>query len=266
MTITGGIYLLVEMLDFFGMYARDKYSSYAFFIVLGAAIVVAVASRRPVSKVSYRVPKKDFGYEVLIGDLLESTCPNIVISTNTTFDTDISSGLISPESLQGKFTNKYFNGNTDALDKQLAVSLKGLPFEEHSRGKGKKRRYPIGTVARVDAHGKTFYLLAMSELNEEGTAKSTPRMIDDALDGLWAYISERGELGDIATAIIGTGRGRVALPRKKVVERIAQTFADASHDKVFSNKLAIVVHPSDAERFSVNLFEIRDYLSLSLHA
>jgi hypothetical protein len=265
LAIMGGIYLLLEMLDFFGMYTRDRYSNYAFFVVLAFAIVAAVISRRPVTKVTYRVLRKDFTFEVLIGDLLETPSPNVVISTNTTFDTDIAGGVISPDSLQGKFTNKYFAGNTNELDKQLNAALKGVAFEERQGGKGKKRRYPIGTVAKVGAHGKTFYLLAMSELNDEGTAKSTPRMIDQALEALWTFVADKGEFGDIATAIIGTGRGRVGIPRKKVVERIAQTFADASQDKVFANRLTIVVHPGDAERFGVNLFEIKDYLLQSLN-
>lgn len=264
LAVLGGIYLLLEMLDFFSMYTRDKYSAYSFFVVLGFAVVTALLSRRPVSRISYRIPKKDFSYEVLIGDLLESPATNIVISTNTTFDTDIASGLINPDSLQGKFTNKYFLGNTVELDKHLTMSLKGMAFEEHSAGKGKKRRYPVGTVAKVSTHGKTFYLSAMAELNEEGTAKSTPKMLDEALEALWQFVATKGELGDTAIGLIGTGRGRVGLPRKKVIEKIAQSFADASYDKVFSNKLSIVVFPGDAERFGVNLFEVRDYLSQSL--
>lgn len=255
---------MLEMLDFFGMYTRDKYSAYAFFVVLGFAVIGAIISRRPIARVSYRIPKKDFGYEVIIGDLLESSASNIVISSNTTFDTDIASGLISPDSLQGKFTNKFFAGNTVELDKKIVASLDGVEFKEHPGGKGKKQRYPVGTVAKVTSHGKTFYLAAMSELNAEGTAKSTPRMIEQALEELWEYIATSGELGDIAIALIGTGRGRVGLTRKKVAERIAQSFADASRDKIFSNRLSIVVYPGDAERFGVNLFEIRDYLAQSL--
>nr|WP_246747157.1 macro domain-containing protein [Nitratireductor aquibiodomus] len=247
------------------MYTRDKHSNLAFFVIIGFSVIATLISRRPTSRVTYRIPKKDFSFEVIVGDLLESENPNIVISTNTTFDTDISSGLISPDSLQGKFTNKYFSGNTAELDKQIAASLKGSTSQKHTESKGKKRRYPIGTVAKVSAHGKTFYLMAMSELNGEGTAKSTPQMIETSLEALWTYIAEKGEFGDISIAILGTGRGRVGLPRKKIVEKIAQSFADASQDKIFSNKLTIVVHPGDAERFGVNLFEIRDYLSQSLH-
>lgn len=226
----GGIYLLLEMLDFFQMYTRDEYSSYAFFVVLGFAIITGIGSRRPVSKISYRIPKKDFSYEVVIGDILDSSAPNIVISTNTTFDTDIGSGLIHPDSLQGKFTSKFFGGNTAELDRQINASLNDADYEEHPSGKGKKRKYPIGTVAKVTAHGKTFYLTAMSELNKDGNAHSNVGMIDTSLEHLWSFIAGKGELGNVAIAIIGTGRGRVRLSRKKVVERIAQSFADGSQD------------------------------------
>lgn len=208
---TGAIYLFLEMLDFFSMYTRDKYSVYSFFIVILFAALVTVFTRRPVSKISYRIPKKDFGYEVIIGDLLESDSTNIVISTNTTFDTDVASGLIHPDSLQGKFTSKYFAGNTVELDRQISSSLDGIEYQDHPDGKGKKRKYPVGTVAKVQSHGKTFYLSAMAELNSEGTAKSTPKMLDEALERLWHYIATQGELGDAAIALIGTGRGRVKL-------------------------------------------------------
>jgi hypothetical protein len=78
-------------------------------------------------------------------------------------------------------------------------------------------------------------------------------------------VGHQGEIGDLAIPALGTGRGRLELPRRKVIELIAQSFADASRDKVFANKLAIVVHPEDAKRYEVNLFQVRDYLALSLH-
>lgn len=65
--------------------------------------------------------------------------------------------------------------------------------------------------------------------------------------------------------LMGTGRGRIEMPRKPMIERIAQSFANASRDKIFSNKLVIIVHPSDVEKFGINLFEVKDYLSQSLH-
>jgi hypothetical protein len=51
-----------------------------------------------------------------------------------------------------------------------------------------------------------------------------------------------------------------------MIERIAQSFADASKEKLVSNGLVIVVRPQDADSFGINLFEVRDYLVRSLHA
>jgi len=50
-----------------------------------------------------------------------------------------------------------------------------------------------------------------------------------------------------------------------LTERALKAIADASREKIFSNKLTIVIRPEDAENFQINLFEVRDYLT-SLHA
>ncbi|MCS4242724.1 hypothetical protein M2418_002250 [Rhizobium sp. BIGb0125] len=264
-SISGAIYLGIEMLDFFSMYTKDRYSRYVIFIILVISAILTVATRRPVARISYKIPKRDFSYDVIIGDLLKTKCSNVVISTNTTFDTDVASGLISPDSLQGQLAFSYFNSNTAEMDRQISESLEGVEAVEHPSGIGKKKRYPIGTIAKLQAHGKTFFFIAMSELNEKGNAQSSVRMVDDAVQALWAYIAERGELADVAMPIIGTGRGRIQLSRTKMIERLAQSFADASADRVFSNRLAIYIHPTDASKHAVNLFEIRDYLAVSLH-
>lgn len=260
----GAIWLFIELLEFFGIFTKDRYSAFAFPIILVVSAIYVLATRRPVSRVRYKIPKRDFSYEVRIGDIF-GVAGETVISTNTTFDTDISNGLIAPSSLQGQFLLKYFQGNFSELDRQIEKSLQGEECRVDDTKKGKKNVYKIGAVARVNAHSRNFYLLAMSEMNQFGTASSNPHMIDEALEALWKYMANRGELGEVVMPVLGTGRGRVNLSRKKMIERIAQSFADASSEKVFANKLTIVVHPEDAAKHDVNLFEIRDYLAQSLH-
>ena len=260
----GVIWLFIELLEFFSIYTKDKYSSWAFLLIIATAVIYTVLTRRPASRVRYKIPKKDFSFEVRIDDLLQMD-GEVIISSNTTFDTDISNGLIAPNSLQGQFLLQMFQGNVTDLDRQISESLAGERSRTDISKPGKKEAYKVGTVARVKAHGRNYYFLAMSELNEHGTAGSTIRMIDDALEELWKYMATRGELGDIVIPVLGTGRGRVSMSRKKMIERIAQSFADASADRTFARKLTIVVHPKDAEEHSVNLFEIKDYLSNSLH-
>lgn len=259
----GSLYFLMEFMDFLGIYTKDKYSKFAIFPILGAATIWVVATRRPVSKVTYKVAKSDLVFEVKIGDILAEP-GDVVISTSTTFDTELTTGLISPDSLQGQVALKFFNGNTAEIDRQLNIGLKGLSSTVNASAPGKKDEYPIGTVAKVAAGNKTFYFLAMSRMNSHGNASSTLRDVEDSLEKLWEFVANQGNLRDLAVPLIGTGRGRIQTSRKKMAEKTAQSFADASRQKVFCPKLSIMVRPEDAENFQVNLFEIRDYLSRSL--
>jgi hypothetical protein len=260
----GVLFVFIEMLDFFKMYERTEYGKFAIVPILLVSIVYVIVSRRPITKVSYKAPGKDFLIEVKITDLFDEE-GDVVISTNTTFDTDISSGLINKDSLQGQLALRFFNGNTHEIDKQLEAELKSAPYTDVPNAVGKKREYPLGTVAKVKSHGKNFYFVAMARLNSHGNAVSSIRDVEDSLNALWAFVKDKGDLRDLVVPLMGTGRGRIELSRKKVIERIAQSFADSAAPKRFSNRLVIAVRPKDAENFAVNLFEIKDYLSRSLH-
>jgi hypothetical protein len=263
--VLGILYLCVDLADAFNVYKKDRHSLYGLIILVVLALGYVLSTRRPLSRIRYKIPQKDFAIEVLIGDLFKVP-GEVIVSTNSTFDTDMSSGLIAVTSLQGQLATNYFNGQTTDIDRQIEQSLSREQFAMNNERPGKKKQYPIGTVARVNAHNKNFYLVAMSHMDASGNASSDLKMIDEALENLWVNLASKGEVGDIVMPLIGTGRGRVAYPRKKMIERIAQSFADACNQRAFSNKLVIVVRPEDASEFSLNLFQVRDYLGHSLHA
>jgi len=204
----GVLYLLVDIADAFKVYTKDKYSHFGIFFLIIPTIIFVVFTRRPVSRVAYKVPKRDFMIEVKIGDLFDEAS-QIIISSNSTFDTSISNGLIAVNSLQGQLALKFFQGQTEEIDRQIEVSLAGENFVMNEKRPGKKKEYPIGTVAKVSAHGKHFYLVAMSHLNENGTACSNIKMLHDALDKLWTNLAKKAELGDLAIPLMGTGRRAV---------------------------------------------------------
>lgn len=263
--VVGILYLCVDLADAFNIYKKDRHSYYGLIILVLLALAYVLSTRRPLSRISYKIPQKDFAIEVMIGDLFKVQ-GEVIISTSSTFDTDMSSGLIAVTSLQGQLATNYFNGQTTEIDRQIEQSLSKDQFTVNDKRPGKKKQYQIGTVARVNAHGKNFYLVAMSHLDENGNASSDLKMIDEALEKLWVNLASKAELGDIVMPLMGTGRGRIAYPRKKMIERIAQSFTDACNERAFSNKLIIVVRPEDASKFSLNLFQVRDYLGQSLHA
>jgi Domain of unknown function (DUF6430) len=256
-SIFGGIWLLVETLDFFKVYSRDDYGSYAFIGFLALSFAISVALKRPIKSIEVSMPARDLTVEVRIGDIFEATGA-VMISTNTQFEADVAGGKIAPGSLQGQFAGRYFPGDQVRLQQEIRLGLAKFALGSPP--------YPIGTTIPISTHGKTFYLTAMAALNAQGTASTTAAEVLDAVDGLWKHVKQAGELQELAVPVVGTGRGRLAVSRKKMIGRIAESFVRASRNGKLSDRLVIVVRPDDAARFQVNLYDIRDHLVQTLHA
>lgn len=256
LAVFGLFYVVVESFDFFNIYTRDKYGKYAFLIVVVLSILVSIIIRRPVRVIAIDIPQQDLQIEVMIGDLFE-TGGAAMISTNTVFEADVASGKISPNSLQGQFTRKYFTGNQNEVIEQIDIQLKKVVGSAP---------YPMGTTVQINTHGKTFYFTAMSELNDQGNASSSIEDISQALAGLWKHVHESGELQELAVPVIGMGRGRVNISRKKMIGLIADSFVKASGNKKVGDKLIIVVRPEDAKKSQVNLYDIKEHLVQTLQS
>lgn len=258
--VLGAVWLLFEMMAFFKAFDSTILPSYSFFILIFISIVIVICTRRPISRITYKHSSQDLKIEVRIGDLF-SVDGQKVISTNTTFDTDIANGVIAANSLQGQFTNKYYPQQIQVLDQKLDQDLASIPSTPYQKVKGKEKKYPMGTTVRIDIASEIFYLLAMSDLNYNNTAQTTLENVLTSTEELWNFIISKGENEPIVLPLIGTGRGRIATNRKRLIARIAQSFTKASEQNIFCNKLIIVIHPNDAENFNINLFEVKDLLN-----
>lgn len=254
--VYGGLYLFIETLDFFKVYTRDDYGSYAFLLFLLVAIIISLWVKRPITSVKISIPASDCIIEVRVANIFDVN-GSVVVSTNTMFEANVADGVISPESIQGQFTSKYFSGNQSKL---ISLIKEGLPQEPNHDV------YPMGTTVRINTHGKTFYLTAMASLNEKGNAQSTRQDLSSALEGLWNYVRTEGELQELAIPVMGTGRGRLGLSRKRVIGMIVESFVKHSYTGLLTNKLVICIRPSDAERFMTNLYDIKDYMNQIVHA
>ena len=254
LAVFGAFNLFIGALDFFQIYTRDEYASHAIWLFLVASAMVTVVFRRPVTSVELKLPTRDICIEVRIGDIFDATGA-VVVSSNTVFEADVANGKIAADSLQGQFTKEYFPGDQNELIERIGEALKGVDGDSP---------YSMGTVVPITTHGKTFYFTAMAELNEKGNASSTVRDVRKALSGLWQFVQESGELQELAIPVIGTGRGRLRRNRKKMILTIAESFTEGSRDNKISDRLVIVVLPEDAQRFEINLWEIKDYLDHAL--
>jgi hypothetical protein len=134
----GTLYLFVEIADAFGIYRKDQYSRYGLLILVLLSILYVLTTRRPVTRVSYKVPKKDLRFEVRIGDLFKSA-GEIIVSSSSTFDTDMTTGLISTGSLQGQLAVRFFNGQTAEIDRQIEESLKKEPHMVNNKRPARRK-------------------------------------------------------------------------------------------------------------------------------
>jgi hypothetical protein len=264
LSVLGAVFLVIEILDFYKITTQSERGIVHFVLMLVVCLVIMIYNKRPVDKICYKIQGSDLIVEVRIGDLFEVEGQK-VISTNTTFDTDMSNGIIAPQSLQGQFTNRFFPSNQQKLDQDIEDSLnnQGIQSSLVSNAIGKNKKYPIGTIVKLKMCDEIYYWIAMADMNSSGTAKSDPQKINKVLEDLWIYLINAGEKQPIVLPLIGTGRGRVDTESKILIGKIATSFmhASRSHKSVFSNKLIIVVHPNDARNFALNLFEVKDHLA-----
>lgn len=237
-----------------------------FLIWIAIVIILSMVRNSPTSLVSCRLNGKDISIEIRIGNIFDIEGA-YVISTNSTFDTDLSKGLISPKSLQGQFTEKYYD-KVEHLDKDLEEALEQeFPIlkEEIENTKryeigGKAICYEIGTVAKVCPQGQIVYLVAIGHMNKDGKAYSTFEEVLEGLGKLWYYISEHGELEPVVVPVLGTGLTRLANTRENMVREIIKSFITACSEKKFCEKLTIVISPKDYREHKIDLRELGNYL------
>lgn len=258
LAVVGAVWMGVDILDSFHLLKKTELPLWLLIPLIMIGILIVIITRRPVKKIKYKHPGIDLTVEVVIGDLFAIQGQK-VISTNTTFDTDISSGIISPKSLQGIFTNMYYPGDLPKLDAELDQGLQGIVSTPIQKP-GKTEQYDFGTTVKLKIGPDYFYWLAMAAMNSSNTAKTQLKDLNQILEGLWDFIETKGEKLDTVVPVIGSGLGRLVTNRKKLIAIIAQSFVTASQNQVFVNKLTIVIHPDDVEKANLNLFEVKDLL------
>ena len=236
-------------------------SAWPYFIA--ASGLYAIWRQRPVISRCERLDGTDIWIEVRIADIF-SIKAAYVISTNTSFDSAVNDHLISRHSLQGVFTDRYYdkiehlNGDLDqSLQHEVATG------NRPSKVGGKSQLFPIGTVAKVTPNGQTAYLLAISELNEHGVAESSFEAVKTALASLWNFVPSKGGYGPLAIPVLGTGHGRLSTPRSVVIKEIIRSFVAACSERKFADKLTVVISPKDYHDNGLDIYELGDFLKYS---
>ncbi len=263
-SILGITWTGLEIFEYFIPQLADAvawWDAVARWMIAVPSLVVGVRAYWPNLSVRSRLHGQDIGIEITVDDIFNFD-DAMVISTNSTFETRISDGPISRQSLQGQYTEKYYKDREQDLANDLRVRLRDVePIRSRDVHAGDQPEYDIGTVATVRSVGRTAHMIAVARINEYGTASSSRDDILQALGKLWHYVGQRGELEPLAIPVLGTGRSRVLIPREEMIREIIKSFVAACSEKRFCDKLVIVVSEDDYHKHQMNLQELGNYLS-----
>ena len=206
----GVLWLLAQLVVFF--FGEENASVirrlWWLFVIVGVAIsVYRLRLRRTFS---FKVENRDVNVVLVIGDLFKQRGP-VIVGSNTGFIT--SQDVISPKSVQGSFSERYFSG-VNAINDQVRRQV--APGE-----------HAFGTTVSVQAKDRVGYFCAIARMNAAGVASSSVEELRIALAGLWSYLSDNAEKGTFNVPILGSGFSRIGLRREDLVKEIVRSFMAA---------------------------------------
>ena len=189
----------------------------------------------------------------------------VVIPVNTCFDTIVDENislydkpLVSPTTVHGLWIKNMvkhgFNINDIDIAIDKSISLRGInPVKELSRQekkRGKLKCYENGTIAVVE--GKTnveFYLLALSEFDENNKAQSSKDEVIKSLRSLLEFYDVNGQGYQMYITLMGTGRSRAGLTHHDSLQTITSLFSLYS-EKIHGD-INIVIYKKDRDKVSI---------------
>jgi hypothetical protein len=259
----GIIWMLVEPLSFFSETAAQFFKSNVTIMLLGGMLWV-LKTNWPKTLHVFVLKNTDVKVQLLIGDLFKCD-GDLVIPFNTSLDTSFEDGLISRNSVQGQFTEKYF-GQPDQLDEIMRPQVGKLQMVKQlaDKHKGNPVRYEMGTILKIPiSNSRNAYLTAIADMNEGGNATTNYDNILLSLGKLWEYVMNQGDLHQINMPVLGTGTGRLKETREKMIKTIASSFIAATSSGIrFADTLNIVVSFSDYRKHNIDIDETCDFLRL----
>lgn len=199
------------------------------------------------------------GSEVLIkaGDIFEQEGLK-VIAFNEYFDTQVDDRIISRQSLNGIFINKYFSESTIELDKyieQYQFDSDVVVEEVPNRDYGKKIKYNIGTICLYNE----YILAAFSKFDEQNRAILTMPEYLEFLINFWDRVNRVYAQKSVSVPIFGSGITRIKehknISDEDLLKIMLWTFRISEMRFKYPAKLTIVIHKDKIDK--VNLLDIK---------
>lgn len=204
-----------------------------------------------IMKVSF--PKKSKGKKI------------VVIPVNTCFDTIVDENLascdkplVSATTVHGLWLKNMVKNGISISDIDLAIDryisnkniryTKELTIEEKNRGK--RKCFENGTVVIVDGkNGVTFFLVALSEFDENNRAQSSKEDVINCVKKLLEFYDVNGQGYEMYVTLMGTGRSRAGLSHEESLQTMKAVCSLYSHK--IHGTVNIVIYTKDKGKVSI---------------
>lgn len=204
--------------------------------------------------------------KAIYGDIIKICFPQkdkgekiVVIPVNTCFDTIVGDGVVSAKTIHGQWIknmNKH-GVSTAKLDEIIdqAIIEQGLQptkvYTQKEKSKGKLVRFPIGTVLPIaGVNGLTYYLLALSEFDENLNAQCSKEDFVGCIQSLISFYDKNGQGNPAYLPLMGTGLSRVNISQSESLNIIVNMLK-LNRDKIHG-ELDVVVYSKEKNIVSIH--------------
>jgi len=236
------IWTIVESVSHYYPQLKIEGFNYHISFIVISSIIAFYRVYQP-KKISIRVNTSDTILNIYYGDVFEQK-GFTAIAVNEYFDSELGEP-VSENSLHGMTIKRFFGGHPEAFDRAINDELSNINFIDVPRIKGKNKKYPIGTTARINANEHKFLLFALAHTNiETFKAYSDMSTMLLAMNGLFekARNSTAGE--PLVLPLIGSGISGVGLPATQLVQLIILAIIDETKKNQICKQIDLVLHES----------------------
>jgi len=238
----------IELTEFFWKDAKwiDEVRPY-WWVILIFAILFGIYKNWPKSKIIKQITNTDIKISIIRGDIFASKNP-LIVGVSTTFDTNIEDNTISPSSIQGQYTSKYFSDLPtlkSLISDQCSTLQNSIKIDQSEKPYGPRVKFIQGDAIFINNQDRKAYFVPIAHLNFYKSAKLSPEEFVLALPRMWVNIRERGEFLPIDIPLLGAGHARLNMNRKEILVEIISSFVAASRENRFIDCLNIYISQSD---------------------
>ncbi len=222
---------------------------YLYFIIIVLSLIISCYLTKPKKRLERSISGNNSKVIIEVGDLFKKET-HIIVGTNDVFDTEFGE-QIKPESVQGQFTLKFYNGEISKLNEEIDSRIRSKEVSgevDKSKTKGKNIRYPIGTTISLGNAARRVYFSAYARMDSNLVCESKSDWMWDSMNQIWEEIRLSGHGEEVSIPIIGSELARVGLSRLTLVQMIIISFVTANKTSPISNCLNVIVYSSDVKK------------------